>query len=206
MESAEPNSGTKPSAAVSEITSWRDLRTQFADLFQAFEKEVFAFIFRDIRNKETAWDLTQQTFLQAWKAFDRFDSSQDGRSWVMTIARNVVFSHFRSEGAQKRGRPISLDQIVNGANNEKPSRVSAEPIDRDCPDPSEKLIRDEAIDAMDRAAGQLNEKDRELYRLCRAGLSTAEIAKKTGRSKTAIGPALTRLYAKLRRKLTPDQP
>lgn len=124
---------------------------------------------------------------------------------MLTIAGNLVASHHRAAGAKKRGRPLSLDFLTGRADGEGEA-PSAEPVDGRCIDPLDRLMRSEAVSAMDRAAEELSPNERELYSLRRQGLSTAEIAERTGRSQSAIGSALTRLLGKLRSKLPSNEP
>ena len=100
---------------------------------------------------------------------------------------------------------MSLDTILEASHDAGDAKTQAHLADGKCPAPDARLLQCESIEAMDRAADELNEKDRELYRLSREGLSIGDIAKKTGRSETAIGTALSRLRTKLRAKLSRDQ-
>jgi RNA polymerase sigma factor (sigma-70 family) len=203
MDSAETNPRKAPPATAPEAIGGRDLRSAIGDLVESTEDEVFRFIFRRIGNRETALELTQETFVRVWHARNQFDPSRNSRAWVLTIASRLVVSHLRSTGALKRGHPMSLDHLVGRAETGGNGKLPAEPADRNRPDPVDSLIIDEEIKAMDRAADDLNEKDRELYRLRRKGLSNKEISEQTGRSEASVGPALTRLLAKMRGKLSP---
>ena len=47
-----------------------------------------------LRNDHDAQDAVQEAFLRAWRAFDRFRGG-DGRAWLLTIVRNVCYTHLR---------------------------------------------------------------------------------------------------------------
>ena len=49
-----------------------------------------------IGDRTEAEDLVQQTYLQAWKAFDRFQPGTNCRAWLFQILFNVVRHHRRS--------------------------------------------------------------------------------------------------------------
>jgi RNA polymerase sigma-70 factor (ECF subfamily) len=46
-------------------------------------------------NRTEAEDLVQETFLQAWKSFDRFETGTNCRAWLFKILFHVVQQHRR---------------------------------------------------------------------------------------------------------------
>src|SRR5438270_3962952 len=48
-------------------------------------------------NREHAEDLVQETYLRAYRAFDRFDG-RHCRAWLLTILRNTFISQLRHNG------------------------------------------------------------------------------------------------------------
>lgn len=200
MESVEPTSGTDPPAPDSAAQPDQEAVRRFADLVERTELVVFALHVQRVRNASTAEDLTQETFLCAWRAWARYDASQDGGGWICTIAENVLASHFRRTQAKKRGRPLSLDELVDGRSVGDDGR-NGEPADARAEEPVNTVMFRESVRVMDEAADGLSATDRDLYYLLREGLTLDEIAERTGRSKAAIASALTRLRARLRSRL-----
>ena len=47
-----------------------------------------------LRNDHDAQDAVQEACLRAYRAFDRFRGG-DGRAWLLTIVRNVCYTHLR---------------------------------------------------------------------------------------------------------------
>ncbi len=47
-----------------------------------------------LRNDHDAQDAVQEACLRAWRAFDRYRGG-DSRAWLLTIVRNVCYSHLR---------------------------------------------------------------------------------------------------------------
>lgn len=52
-------------------------------------KEIYRAALRMTRRPAEAEDLCQEVFLQAWKAFDRYERGTNGRAWLYKILWNV---------------------------------------------------------------------------------------------------------------------
>lgn len=64
-------------------------------LYREHSDAVYRYVFLLIRNKETAEDLTQDTFFKAFKRLDSYRGEASEATWLMRIARNVTYDHFR---------------------------------------------------------------------------------------------------------------
>jgi RNA polymerase sigma-70 factor (ECF subfamily) len=66
---------------------------------------VYGYVFvRAGRDTALAEDLTQQSFIEAVQAHDRYDGRADPLSWVVGIARHKLADHFRPLDAEERQR------------------------------------------------------------------------------------------------------
>ncbi|TPV92723.1 MAG: RNA polymerase sigma factor [Myxococcales bacterium FL481] len=76
-------------------TTWDDGRPhqQFTGLARAHEARVRSLLLRLCRDKSVADDLTQETFLRAYRAFDRFEGRSRFSTWIHRIAYNVYLNH-----------------------------------------------------------------------------------------------------------------
>jgi len=68
----------------------------FEQLVARHGGQVFHFLRHFIGNHHDAEDLTQETFVKAYRGLHRFDSSFSFATWLFTIARRSGASHFRS--------------------------------------------------------------------------------------------------------------
>ena len=81
----------------------------FEVLLHRHQDRVFGLIHRLVGDYELSRDLTQETFLKAWKGLSRFKGGCAFYTWLYRIARNVVTSRVRYDAARPRFS-VSLEQ------------------------------------------------------------------------------------------------
>jgi RNA polymerase sigma-70 factor (ECF subfamily) len=62
-----------------------------------FSHQLFRVALRVCRSREKAEDLVQETYLQAWRSFHRFEPGTNLRAWLYKIMFNVHYSGLRKE-------------------------------------------------------------------------------------------------------------
>ncbi|MDB5189967.1 MAG: sigW 1 [Parcubacteria group bacterium] len=67
----------------------------FERLVERHLTPLYAFIYRLCGNPDEAKDLTQETFLKAWKNVRNFDQERSFKTWLFAIARNTTFDYLR---------------------------------------------------------------------------------------------------------------
>lgn len=71
----------------------------FIGIYDEYSESIFRYIHYKTYHRETAEDLTSQTFLKALEKWEQYDRRKGPVSpWLYGIARNLVTDHFRSKG------------------------------------------------------------------------------------------------------------
>lgn len=77
------------------------LTADFEVFYHTYVRRVYRFVFYRVGGKtELAQDLTQDIFLKAFEAFDRYDPSKGTSSWIYTIARNHLINYHAKQRPQ----------------------------------------------------------------------------------------------------------
>src|SRR5688572_3528747 len=100
-------------------------RASFEALIAHFEKRIFGDLYQLTRNQHDAEDLTQVTFLKAYRNIHRYHSKHAFHAWLFTIAKRTALNHFRDH------RPVEELAPDLPAKTESPS-VIAERADAQC--------------------------------------------------------------------------
>jgi RNA polymerase sigma-70 factor (ECF subfamily) len=67
----------------------------YRELIRRYERPVFALLFRMLRDRELAEDLSQETFIKALNAIDSYRPEFKFSSWIFKIANNAAIDHLR---------------------------------------------------------------------------------------------------------------
>jgi len=83
---------------VSEVADKMRLDRDFTELYRTHLRDVYSYAYYRIGNHHDAEDLTEQTFLQAYRHFERAQRESDGRPlrpWLIRIAHNLAANYYR---------------------------------------------------------------------------------------------------------------
>lgn len=69
---------------------------ELADAFRAHQREIYLYLSRVTGDPQLAEDLAQETFLRAFRAVLTFRGEATMRTWLFSIARNVLATHRRT--------------------------------------------------------------------------------------------------------------
>lgn len=129
----------------------------FRELVRRYERPVFSLIFRMVRDRETAEDLAQESFIKILNHIDRYRPEFKLSSWLFKIANNVAIDYLR----RRHVDTISLDGSPHAASQAEIEATSFDVAARQ-ETALEELEAKELGSAIERAIGQL----RPEYRSC----------------------------------------
>lgn len=84
----------------------------FGEIFELHYRFVYKFIYAMLGEKELAEELTQETFLGAFRGINNLRGESRLKTWLCAIAKNIVYKHLRSnrkEAAKSADAVESLD-------------------------------------------------------------------------------------------------
>jgi RNA polymerase sigma-70 factor (ECF subfamily) len=104
-----------------------DSRTFIEELFALHHGEIYAYIYRMVRDADIAADFAQDTFIKAYKAQDSLEDRAKARAWLYQIAHRVVLDEMRrrrivrfmpwtgeSHGAAPSAEHLAMDMRLSG--------------------------------------------------------------------------------------------
>jgi RNA polymerase sigma-70 factor (ECF subfamily) len=99
----------------------RSLESAFESFYRKHVAEVYQYALAVLTNPADAEDVTQQTFLNAYRAFQKGERPHKPHNWLIKIAHNVCRMRWRQSG--RRPQEIPLEQAPEPATleDEKPS-------------------------------------------------------------------------------------
>jgi RNA polymerase sigma-70 factor (ECF subfamily) len=72
----------------------------FEELMRKYEKKIFSFVVRMVRNEEVAIDLTQDFFIKIFNVLDKYNFEYKFSTWAYRICYNLVIDHIRKNQMQ----------------------------------------------------------------------------------------------------------
>ncbi|OBF91181.1 RNA polymerase subunit sigma-70 [Mycobacterium sp. 852002-51163_SCH5372311] len=109
----------------------------FSTHAEPYRRELLAHCYRMTGSLHDAEDLVQETFLRAWKAYDRFEGKSSLRTWLHRIATNTCLSAL--EGRARRPLPTGL-----GTSSSEPTAELVERSEVPWLEPLPELVDDPA--------------------------------------------------------------
>src|SRR5881392_938616 len=171
---------------------------------ETYRRELTGYSYRMLGSAFEAEDAVQETFIRAWRGYDRFEGRAALRSWLYRIATNVCLDML--EGRERRARPMDLGpsrEPVESNLNVLPEVTWIEPIPDALVapegDPAEVAVAHETIRLAFVAALQhLPPRQRAVLILCEVlRWKASEVAELLETSVASVNSALQRARATL---------
>lgn len=153
----------------------------FAQLYDRYVAEVYAFVAVRLPGREAAEDVTQAIFMRALQALPSCREDAAFPGWLFAIARNLVADYYRADRERTSPLDESLELIDPGQTPEEHA-----------------LQRDQARLLAEAREQCLTATERDLFDLLLTEMNDKQIAHALGRTHGAVRTAHYRLMIKLR--------
>jgi RNA polymerase sigma-70 factor, ECF subfamily len=165
-------------------------RADFRAVFDRFSKPVFVFIYGSLGDRDKAEELTQETFIRAYRRLESMREDSRLSSWIFGIARNVV-----REAVKAKYRGLREASMAEPASSSLPDTR---------PRPDERMMSEELNRNIQAALLMLPEDQRTVFVLKIVGTMPYEqISDITGASIGKLKTDLHRARLRMRRELSP---
>lgn len=169
---------------------------QFESLVSRYQQLVFGMIKRQVRDEMIAKDLSQETFLKAYRGLKNFRNYSTFSTWLTRIALNVTNSYFSSRRYRESLKNVDLD--------------STHMLSLTTHAPLETGIHNSAVLLLQQCIGALKPKFREVIVLCALEGKTYQEAAEilqvpTGTVCSRMNTALTQLRRSFSRQRNEDE-
>src|SRR5579875_1556028 len=84
-------------------------RARFSELTMEHMPALYSAALRMTRNPADAEDLVQETFLKAYRSFDRFEDGTNLRAWLYKILTNTFINNYRA--AKRRPEKADVEDV-----------------------------------------------------------------------------------------------
>ncbi len=164
-------------------------RRAFEQLVNLFQEGIFRMVYYRTWSTTDAEDLTQETFMRAYRSFSKLKNPDRFRPWLFSIALNRVWDFLR----RKRFLAFFETSVDDG----EPDRFNTEASDS--PGALDLVLRHEFWEQVKRFSNCLSRWEREVFMLrFMEYLTTREIAEVLDRSESAVKTHLYRAIKKLK--------
>ena len=169
------------------------LAGEFEALVRLYRPQVFRFALASLCDLDAAETVTQDCFLRAYQARERFRRDCSMHTWLMQIAVNLIGDHIRSRRFQFWRRASLTAKPVDAASHTIADRARS---------PEAQALSNEQVAAIWTAAERLPEKQRTVFLLRFVeDMDLLEIAVATGMKEGTVKTHLFRALRAVRKRL-----
>jgi len=172
----------------------------FGQLYDAWFDRIYDLTHRIVRNPDIAAELTQDTFLKAWRSLGSLENPEAFGGWLLRIARNAAYNRSAREGRSSAfdDQGLAMIESVGASPSSAPAGFNVEDRLGRASSPEAALEDREAQSLVWQAAAALPARDIEVLDLqLRHGLSPAEIGDVIGMNRNAANQLVHRLRGRL---------
>jgi RNA polymerase sigma-70 factor (ECF subfamily) len=176
---------------VPELADKQRLDRDFSELYRAHLRDVYSYAYYRIGNHHDAEDITEQTFVQAYRHFERAQRESNGRPlrpWLIRIAHNLAANYYRD---RSRRPQTNLDDAA----------ILSAPLD------TERVVeeREEVKEVLEGVSKLPDDRREALIMRFALDMDNREIARALGRSEGATKVLIHRAIRQLEQGLKEEE-
>ncbi len=95
----------------------------FEEFIRQHERPVLNYVWRMLGDEQTAYDLTQETFVRAWQHFATIAHYDQPRAWLLRVASNLALSYLRRKGSPV-GAAVAFDETNSPSTSDHARRLA----------------------------------------------------------------------------------
>jgi RNA polymerase sigma-70 factor (ECF subfamily) len=176
---------------VAEPVDKAKLDREFTDFYRNHLRDIYNYTYYRTGNHHDAEDLTTQTFIQAYRHFERALRESNGRPlrpWLVRIAHNLAANYYRDR-ARKPTSVLEDAEVISG------------------PDDTERLVegREELAHLLERVRSLPDDRREALIMRFALGMDNREISRTLGRSEGATKVLIHRAIKQLEEQIEKEQ-
>ncbi len=94
-------------------------RSSFEELMKKYNKKIYSFVYRMVRDEEVAVELTQDFFIKIYRVMGKYNFEHKFSTWAYRICYNLVIDHVRKNQTQidsLDGETVTQKQLMDSEN------------------------------------------------------------------------------------------
>lgn len=133
-----------------DVIELKDIDSKTKQLYEDFQREaiphmnaVFNYALKITGDEDDANDLVQETYLKAFRFFDKFEKGTNCKAWLFRILKNSYINDYRKN--IKEPNKVDYEDVQNFYENIQPNEISTNHFEQDA---FSKLLDDEITKVM----------------------------------------------------------
>jgi RNA polymerase sigma-70 factor (ECF subfamily) len=133
-----------------DVIELKDIDSKTKQLYEDFQREaiphinaVFNYALKITGDEDDANDLVQETYLKAFRFFDKFEKGTNCKAWLFRILKNSYINDYRKN--VKEPNKVDYEDVQNFYENIQPNEISTNHFEQDA---FSKLLDDEITKVM----------------------------------------------------------
>jgi RNA polymerase sigma-70 factor (ECF subfamily) len=98
-------------------------KLHFEEVYTTFEKPVYNYVLRMVKDAQLASDLVQEIFIKIYKNLESYKGNAKLSTWIYKIATNTYLDHFRTAVHKK-------DKVTEPLNDNLDEKKKLEDVSR----------------------------------------------------------------------------